>query len=104
ALATSLSTVRSILPHRSGTQLAAVDRLKKFEMLPVLAPETPGDPTRPPLLRVRVACSLNDAVGKKPARACAVIASASRKAAAADFKFWFEMSICRSRPSRTGSW
>ena len=70
-------------------------------MLPVLPPETPVAPTRPPLVRWRVAVSVKLAVGKNPARACATIASAWRKAAAAAFKFWFEMSIWRSRLSST---
>ena len=42
-------------------------------------------------------------VGKKPARAWATSHSAWRKAASAAIRFWFEMSIRRSSPSRIGS-
>src|SRR3954453_4327093 len=57
----------------------------------------------PPPPRERDAEALICSVGKKLARACVTIASAWRKRASALLRFWFEMSIWRSRPSRTGS-
>ena len=80
-----------MLPQRSGIQLAASLMLKKFEIRPV------------PLVRERVAWALTVALGKNPARASATMASACRNLASADLRFWFEMSICRSSPSSTGS-
>jgi hypothetical protein len=65
------STVRRILPQRSGTQLADAEVLNKL----LVDPDRPAPMLllEPPPVRERCALAFRSTVGKKPARACATI-------------------------------
>ena len=84
---TGFSTDARVL--QAQVQLAAVDVLKKFVILPPAPPPPTGvvpDPAVPPP-RERCALASTVAVGKKPARACATTHSAWRNAASAACRF-----------------
>src|SRR5262249_14945262 len=102
ALATSLSTVRRIRPHRSGVQLADDEVLNELATNPDLP--KPVLLLEPPPARERCALALRSTGRKKAARACATSHSACWNAASAALRFWLEMSICFSRSSSSGSW
>src|SRR5438094_23142 len=74
AFATSPSTVRRILPQRSGTQLADTEVLKEL----LVNPDRPAPVLllEPPPVRERCALAFRSTVGKKVARAWATIHSA----------------------------